>query len=349
MRVILALPTVEPIAGFGDRDLYDSCIADLVAASGTLRSHDKNLQDAELTISHCELASEHPLVRDRWRQSKSLRKFGLLMVSADLAVFAREFRRELAADGRTWTESETSSLTQSYGAQNLMFEVNNLMLVANVLRPGALSAIAGFAFAHDAYVCETPAFFAEDWYRATRASEKYGWPPLHDLSIAQGWSWLASIGCIDSGIARNAVGRALAALSYTTPTTIDSESSLNLAWVLLGLEALYCTGNIGLREQLVAKSELVLGPRVENKKAFGAMYDFRSRLLHGDMDLPLRYSTFNAVPDFERHFDDLGDYEGLGLAVLISTLQVLIKNGWRGLTFQYGVNGLPVLPAQPAA
>ena len=79
----------------------------------------------------------------------------------------------------------------------------------------------------------------------------------------------------------------MAALSYAAPGSVDSESSLNLAWVLLGLEALYCTGNVGLREQLVAKSELVLGPRVENKKAFGAMYDFRSRLLHGDMDLQI--------------------------------------------------------------
>ena len=217
------------------------------------------------------------------------------------------------------------------------------------MRPGALTVITGFAFANDACVGETPAFFAEDWYRATQASKKYGWPPLRALSIVRAWSWLASTRCIDAGIARHPVGRALAALSYAAPGSVDSESSLNLAWVLLGLEALYCTGNVGLREQLVAKSELVLGPRVENKKAFGAMYDFRSRLLHGDMDLPLRYSAFDAVPDFERHYDDLGDYEGLGLAALIGTLQVMIKNDWRELAFHYGLNGLPVSPAQPAA
>ena len=312
-------------------------------------SHDDTLHSAALTVSHSTVAAEHPLVRERWTQPKSQRKFGLLVISADLSAFARAFRDELVGDGRRRSEAEISWLTKSYGAQNLIFEVNNLLLLANVLRPVALSAITGFAFANDEYVGETPAFFVEDWYRATRASEKYGWPPLHTLSISQAWSWLAATRCIDAGIARKPIGRALAALSYVASRSTDSESSLNLAWVLLGLEALYCTGNVGLREQLVSKSELVLGPRTENKKAFGAMYDFRSRLLHGDMDLPLCYSAFDAVPDFERHFDDLGDYEGLGLAALVSTVQVMIKNGWRDLAFHYSFNGVAPSPAEPAA
>ena len=345
MRLTLALPTVEPLAGIGDRDAYDACVADIVASSGMLKAQDKTLHSAILTISHSPLASEQPLVKDRWRLPNSQRDFGLLVVSADLSAFAIDCRAELAADGRDRSEKAVESLVASYGAENLIFEINNLLLLANVLHPGALTSATGFAFVNDVYTGETPAFYAEDWYRATQAAEKYCWPPLQRLSIPRAWSWLAATRCVDDGIARQPVGRALAALSYVAPASIDSESSLNLAWVLLGLEALYCTSNVGLREQLIAKTELVLGPRSENKKAFGAMYDFRSRMLHGDMDLPLRYSAFNAVPDFERHYSDLGDYEGLGLAALICTLQVMIKNGWYGLKFQYELDGLPLPPA----
>ena len=345
MRVSLALPTVEPLAGIGDRKAYDACVVDIVSSSGVLKTLDKALHGADLIISHSADASEHHLIKDRWKLPDSQRDFGLLVVSADLSAFARDFRAELAAEGRARSTKAVESLVASYCVENLVFEINTILLLANILRPGALTTATGFAFANDVYIGATREFNAEDWYRATQAADKYGCPPLQTLSIPSAWSWLAATRCVDNGIARGPIGRALAALSYVAPGSVDSESSLNLAWVLLGLEALYCTSNIGLREQLIAKTELVLGHRNENKKAFGAMYDFRSRFLHGDMDLPLRYSTFNAVPAFERHYSDLGDYEGLALAALIGTLQVMIKNAWYGLQFKYELDGLPLSPA----
>lgn len=344
MYATLALPTIVPEFHLGDTALYSSCVQDLLAASKQLCAQDPALDGCILNISHFEDAPNQALVSQHWRTEESERRFDLLVVTADLSSFAQIFRRELEADGRARTEDEVRDLISSYGVENLEFEINNLLLLANILRPGAISVIPGFSFVDGAFHGQTSAFASEEWYRATSAANKYRWPPFQSLSILDAWSWLASIRCFEEGIARGPIGRALGALSYVAPEHYQSESSLNLAWVLLGLEALYCTGNVGLREQLVAKTELVLGPRSENKKAFGAMYDFRSRLLHGDMDLPLRYSGFNAVPGFEKHFDDLGDYEGIGLATLIATIQLMIKHRWSSLSFRYEVTGVPVAP-----
>lgn len=324
-------------------------MSDLTSASGVLKAHDKALHGAPLIISHCSHAAEHPLVKERWKLQQTQRDFGLLVISAELGGFARDFRKDIPPDVCQRLGRDIPSLVASYAVQNLMFEVNTLFLIANVLRPSGLTVERGFAFVDQTFHGEVPAFFAEDWHRAIRASKKYGWPSLEPLSVVKAWLWLESTACIDAGIARHSVGRALAALSYVAQASLDSESSLNLAWVLLGLEALYCTGSVGLREQLVAKSELVLGRRVENKKAFGAMYDFRSRFLHGDMDLPLRYSEFNAVPDFERHYVDLDDHEGLALAVLISTLQTMIRNDWRALNFHHALSAEQVSSTPSAA
>ena len=343
MYVALALPTIVPEFHLGDPELYNICVQDLLATTNQLRAHDQTLSSCRLEFSHFPDAPNHPLVSQHWRIRKSERRFDLLVVSADLSSFSALFRQELESDGRARTEDQVSDLVSSYGIQNLNFEVNNLLLLANILWPGALSVVPGFSFVDGTYHGETSAFAAEEWYRAVSAADKYRWPQFQSLSILDAWSWLASTRCFEDGIARGSVGRALGALSYVAPEHYQSESSLNLAWALLGLEALYCTGNVGLREQLVAKTELVLGARSENKKAFGAMYDFRSRLLHGDMDLPLRYSGFDAVPGFEKHFDDLCDYEGIGLAALIATLQVMIKNRWSSLSFRYEVTGVQVL------
>lgn len=331
------MPTIRPLL---NGSAYDECIADLVAASRSIATLDPHLRGATVEITFSSKPESHPLLRGKWSPQPETRECGLLVVSTDVDALAQSIRGEVVAAQPHWSDDRVQSVVASYACQNFELEVSNLLLLANVCRPGALATTAGFAYLNDRLIAATSAFHAEEWCRASDAANKYKWPYLKSDSVATAWRWLASAKCLEDGIARGPLGRALASLTYVASEGPKTESSLNLVWILLALEALYCSGNVGLREQLVAKSELVLGRRVENKRAFGAMYDFRSRFLHGDMDLPLRYSQFNAVPAFERHYDDLGDYEGLGLAALIATLQVMIRNNWRGLAFGYEVQGV---------
>jgi hypothetical protein len=340
-HVSLAFPTIHPLSVFEPSGAYEACISDLSSASGKLCALDQSLNRTAIDIAYFSSPEECPLTVSRWNSPNSSRDFSLLVVSADLTEFVEKFQSELAVTERPKTSRNVAHLTRSYSVQNLEMEVSNLFLLANILRPGSLTVAPGFSFFNDEYVGPTSPFYSEDWSRAIDASKKYKWPDYQSLSINQAWSWLEATKCIENGIARGQVGRALAALSHIAPPQLEHGSTMNLAWILLALESLYCSGSRGLKEQLVAKSELLLGQRSQNKKDFGAMYDFRSRLLHGDMDMPMRYSELNAVPDFERHFDDLGNYEGLGLAALLATLQIMVKNNWFNLSFPYYVVGEP--------
>lgn len=117
------------------------------------------------------------------------------------------------------------------------------------------------------------------------------------------------------------------------------DSGISLIWSLLGLEALYGKGSTGLKEQLVGKTEAFLGERTENKKRFGAMYDFRSRFIHGNIDIPFRYSPYDAISEFQEFHSDLYSRGQIALAALIATLQRMAANGWYDLRFAYSVHG----------
>jgi hypothetical protein len=135
------------------------------------------------------------------------------------------------------------------------------------------------------------------------------------------------------------LGRSLAAVSHLTTADLESTSCIDLVWILLGLESLYSKGNVGLKEQLLGKTEAILGPRTENKKAFGIVYDFRSRLIHGNVDIPLRFTEFNAVETFADFHEELLRNEELALAVLLATLQWMAVNDVTELNFEYSLSG----------
>jgi hypothetical protein len=90
---------------------------------------------------------------------------------------------------------------------------------------------------------------------------------------------------------------------------------------------------------MVIKTEVLLGKRGTHKKAFGAMYDFRSRLLHGDIDLPLRFNPWDGSLEFGEYDYDLHKSTALGLAVLIATLQLMANRSWIELHFTYSASG----------
>jgi hypothetical protein len=92
------------------------------------------------------------------------------------------------------------------------------------------------------------------------------------------------------------------------------------------------------------KTQVLLGERQKNKKDFGAMYDFRSRWLHGDVDLPLRYTPYTGSSKYKKYDEQLSRSEALALAVLIATLQLMASRSWTELEFKYSVSGRVLAP-----
>jgi hypothetical protein len=337
VRVQLAIPLMAPLPMDREQcELHGECLLEL-AHTESLPSTDPAFAGESLTLSVLEDPDDEPLLQGLWSGPHMIRTFSLLNVVIDGTACVERLRQE-----SKWPEGKYSESTkeQAYfhtAALNLEHELGLLLLAANIARPGSLSAAEGFAFVNGERVGEAYPFYAETLFGAVEASNETGWPRLASTSIRETWEWLRGSRSMVDGVGVGRLGRALAALSHLTTDTLSRSSSIDLFWVLLGLEALYARGNVGLKEQLLGKSEVVLGPRMENKRLFGAVYDFRSRLIHGDVDLPVRFSRFNAAEKYENFHDELHRNEKIALAALVGTLQWMVMNNRYELDFAYAL------------
>ena len=167
--------------------------------------------------------------------------------------------------------------------------------------------------------------------------EKQNWPPITKLNVLDVFMWLKGMEGFDSGVAKSKLGIAYAAFSFMMGDP-GSSSKSKLVWALMGLEALYCKGGSGLREQLVSKTEVFLGERITHKKSFGKMYDYRSRLMHGDVNLVYRHNQYDGSRELNEFDSEFSNAEQLAISVLLSTLQKLCMLNIYELKFTYAVN-----------
>lgn len=170
---------------------------------------------------------------------------------------------------------------------------------------------------------------------ALMLADRLGWPPTRVLPLREVLAWMEDVPGWNRGFGQGRVGRAVAAFSHIVSLRggFDAE---HLLWALMGLEALYAYGKEGLRAQLVAKSQVLLGPPTSDKKRFGKMYDYRSRLVHGDLDLP--FAGRRLSDDEARHFTHETDESGrLATVVLLASIQALIARNWHALEFDYHI------------
>jgi len=171
--------------------------------------------------------------------------------------------------------------------------------------------------------------------QAARMARELGWPTIRELSPTKVLQWIKAVDGWDAGIGRGRVGRALAAFSAVTALQqADTLSPEKLVWALSGLEALYCEGRAAQAAQLLTKSEVLLGPRLANKPRFARMYDYRSRFVHGDQDLPFvfREPDDGIVPGLSAS-DQLRESENIAVAMLVASLQELVDRDWHGIEF----------------
>lgn len=259
----------------------------------------------------------------------------LLSVSAEV---------ELSQVWDNVTSSSTPSEILGFlAAQELNRAMSDLMIAANIARPSSLEINGGVIVSSDGGKI-LPVLPQTSMLDATvTMSEETGWPLLRTLSIVDVWHWLRLLPGFVSGQPTTPAGRAVAALSHQFKGSIDELSPLDLVWVLVGLEALYGTGREGLKTQLLQKCETLLGRPTSFKKRLAKMYDFRSRLVHGDVDIPLAYYQ-DGAPGGSPFGHDVDEALSVGHAVLIASLQELVFRGWGAMRFQYVVDAAAAYP-----
>lgn len=253
-------------------------------------------------------------------------KHGFLVFSSEVKVSSSQYRNALrnsdgspVEEGR-FTDEQLIQIYKEFVVSTLANYAFLFSLSANIAKPGAFQFTKRYLF-QNCQLQQKLGGTMNSLDRALDVSKKYSWPPISNLDVFDVWDWLECIPGFTSGEANSALGRAVGSLSYLLCDHWKDENELALVWALIGLEAIYGKGNNGLKSQLIEKTELFLGPRTTHKKDFGNMYDFRSRLVHGDKNFHFRGFEGGSESSFSRK---LMDSEDFAVATLISTLHVVV-------------------------
>ena len=235
----------------------------------------------------------------------------------------------VAHSGEIQESEEAFSLHLTSAAMKRFYD---LMVAANLARPGSVFALPGKVYVDGTFVFSTQQVYSS-LDQAVSAANRVGWPPIHDLDILQVIAWLDHNGVwLLDQFGGSQIIRALNAFSYL----LGSEGEIgadSLLYSMMGLETLYAKGE-GISQQILEKSQLLLGEVRENRKLVKSVYNFRSRWFHGDMDFPGRYFNEDVHPDLDKFQGEYFELEPLAQAILVASIQELIRRGWHSLSFR---------------
>ena len=231
------------------------------------------------------------------------------------------------------TETKTHSVENyvSLVAEDFKLQLTNFLLFLQIAKPGALRTSEGDLLINNEYYnsFDSISSIHQETYLDIK---KIGWPKFRNLKYKEAIDWYKRFNLSFEKIANTKVEIALNAFSYLFE--YRSDITLDLFWSLVGIEALYCTGKEGKAEQIFEKTQVVLGPIIDFKKKVKNMYNFRSRLIHGDLFIPSAISESFSLKDIEDYNVEFYDTTIFSVAILTATLQELIYLDKDNLSFR---------------
>lgn len=102
-----------------------------------------------------------------------------------------------------------------------------------------------------------------------------------------------------------------------------------------GLEAFYCRGVGDLRRQSSEKSKLFLGDWPTKKNIVGALYDVRSRFVHGNYPILRANCDYELPEELRKHEDEVSDAAGFAVRLLIASLHRCVKENITTAEFEW--------------
>jgi len=243
-----------------------------------------------------------------------------------------ELEASLREDGESSAE-QVEELAASLVASDLDKLVGDLVLASAIALPGALhpSEVQCTLNGKEHSLREIGRGTIAE---ARAAFAKTGWPPLVNLPLPTTLAWLRGLPGFEVGVPIGHLGRAVAALSHLLSDAAEYGGPA-LMWTMIGLEALYTRGREGLSEQLREKTQVLLGVPESDAKRFKGLYDYRSKFIHGGLDVPLMYTPYDAVDAFMKSILDTYHAELTGIALLIATLQKMVTENRKDLKFHW--------------
>jgi len=159
------------------------------------------------------------------------------------------------------------------------------------------------------------------------------WPLIHSLDIWQTWEWVNNFPSFFRNLSKCKIGRALNAYTQLFHTSFSIETTVSdFFWSMIALEAIYTDSHTGVNQALFDKIFLVLGKPTNFHKQIKEIYNYRSRLLHGQLEIPGKFSYDNDDEDIDRHLK-LVDSEDSSVCLIVATLQYLVMNNIKEIEF----------------
>jgi len=147
--------------------------------------------------------------------------------------------------------------------------------------------------------------------------------------------WVENYQNQTDSVSDDKIGRALNAFSYMfNDRGGEGDDGTELFWIMVGLESLYAKGNKDIVTQVNSKSQFFLGQRKEFKKSFQDLYDYRSRLVHGELNFSHKFLLVDNTDKIFNHWMKLYDNQNLAVAVLVASFQKLILSNRTSLDFE---------------
>ena len=333
-------PVLAPIA---NKDLAsirrrsDAAVDELVSLSGKLSAPSWIGPAVPIEIRLLNSPGQSIELTKAWGERESFRAQRFLSFATRQIIDLPEYRAQLEkqnphcpADRLPDAELAAHDVVTS----DLSVAVADIALAAAIATAGAFEIQERLGFCNSRYIRSASGCTSNSSWAAATASE-LGWPRLADPKVEHVWNWLRRLPGFGEGAPRGPAGRAVSALSQLFGEASAQTPVVGLVWALVGLEALFGNGTMGLKRQLMEKSEVLLGPRTAFKKRFDRIYDFRSRFVHGDIDFPLEYRSTEEIDEFERYADESVDAMLLAQAMLIAAVQRLVELDTYQVNFKY--------------
>lgn len=206
--------------------------------------------------------------------------------------------------------------------------IRKLSLLTHLAYATKVDFLHGLIFINKIYFGQTSIVLSNIDF-AYEYADEINWPRLDSLNLEKVIKWYSKNNLHTDGNSKNKLHRSINAFSYLFNKVGEKDTS-QLFWSMLGIESLLAEGNSNVLSQIKIKSSLILGQPQEYKNKLSKLYDYRSRLIHGDYDFPAKFSGDYEV--FEKNYWDNLHFSA---AILLALIRELISKDKNEFDFEY--------------
>lgn len=225
------------------------------------------------------------------------------------------------------------SITHTSQIALTLFERNiqDVFVAGNIANPGTLYMSNIVYRINENKIISKYCLYADMVYDSVLFCFKKKYPPILNVGFFEVWNWLRKFKEYKRGYSANSVERSLNCLN----ALFQKKESEALFFAIMGIEALYLREDAHSMNQVIERSQLLLGCTNEGKTLYGDMYNQRSKYIHGQLNFAFNgmFSNFIEEQRVQRHID--GNRFAIG--ILISSIQHLCIQGRTELEFETSI------------